>query len=315
MKRAILVLLVLANCAPEQKTLSNQCLQKDRVEGVVLARVGQNQITDQELLALIEDEGVHARKRYQDVNRIKRLVEDRVRFELLSLAAEERGLQNDPDVIEAARKVMVRKLLQRDMSTQVFPKVSDKRIQTYYETHKDDYTFPEKRRIGNITLAPTEAGLMLAQGILEKLQKAENTRKLFAQLQKQHSTTPLKKTPGLSELFQSKEEYMGAFGQHFTDTIFRAIPGELIGKPLQSIKGWHVVFLHAVREELTRGIDEVRQDIHNRLQKDIRSITFDKYLGKLKKRYPVAMYEQRYKSLHQTVMKTNNVPSTRKSSP
>jgi len=53
---------------------------------------------------------------------------------------------------------------QVDMNAEAFPGQPDERsIRSYYERHREDYVQPEKRRIADIQLAPTEAGNARAQ--------------------------------------------------------------------------------------------------------------------------------------------------------
>ena len=70
-------------------------------------------------------------------------------------------------------------------------------------------------------------------------------------------------------------------------------PGTLAPEPVQSTRGWHVVKVVSRREALTRSLDEVRDDIRERLLKGKRSEHFDEYLAELKQRHPVALYDER----------------------
>ena len=72
-------------------------------------------IASEEIQERLREQGKRA-KRYRHRRGLRRLVEDQVRFELLAQAALERGLDRDPDVVREARKVMVRKLLDRDLT-------------------------------------------------------------------------------------------------------------------------------------------------------------------------------------------------------
>jgi hypothetical protein len=306
---ATALIFVCLGCAPPPLKSVQNCLQKIPTPGKVLARVGHVTITDREMVKVIDRDGPAGRRLYSNPAKLKALIEDRVRLELLSAAAMERGLHRDPDVVEAARKVMVRKLLEHDMGDQVFGEIDEDRIKKYYDTHTADYRQEAKRRFGHIHLAPTEEGLMLGQALIQKLHDVPEHQALFQKLKAKHSLTTAPKTPGLSELFQSKEEIRQIFGQNFMEAVFGAKSGELIGRPIQSIKGWHVIGLYAVRDALTRSLASVHRNIKERLQKDHRTSVFKSYLRKLKKRHPLALYENRYKHVLDYIQSTSPLSS------
>ena len=58
-------------------------------------------------------------RRYARRKKLREFVEDQIRLELLARAGVERGLANDPEVVRAARSVMVRKLLRSDLGPTV----------------------------------------------------------------------------------------------------------------------------------------------------------------------------------------------------
>jgi parvulin-like peptidyl-prolyl isomerase len=82
-------------------------------------------------------------------------------------------------------------------------------------------------------------------------------------------------------------------GVSFANDVFGLQTNEIAAQPVQSTKGWHVVRVVAVREQLARPIDEVRDEIREKLLRNQRSLAFDKYLAELRSRYPIAIYEDK----------------------
>ena len=70
-------------------------------------------------------------------------MEGLLRFELLVKEALSRDLQDDPDVVETAKKVMVQKLIQKELEARSAPP-TDAELAAYYESHKSDYVRPER---------------------------------------------------------------------------------------------------------------------------------------------------------------------------
>lgn len=285
--------LALVACQPAPPPCS-PCLELPAPEGEAVARVGDTPIVVEQIAERIRDQGRVAVRRYSDPKRLRRFVEDQVRFELLVRAGMERGLHRDPDVVEAARKVMVRKLLQHDMGEAVFETVSDEAIAGYYERHQSEYMQPEKRRIAEIPLAANEEGRVLAQTLIDRLSAHPLDRDLLTLLAGKHSVeTKSGKTAGVADLFKTREQIAAEYGAGFAGDVFTGKSGAVVPHPVQSTWGWHVVKVHAVREALARGLEEVREDIRDHLHRGGRSAVFDEYLSDLKRRHPVTIYEAR----------------------
>jgi hypothetical protein len=261
-------------------------------EGSVVARVGDATLTVDDLVERLQSQGSAAHRRYASRRNLRQFVEDQIRLELLVRAGLERGLANDPDVVQAARAVMVRKLLQHDLGPGVGgDDASEEEIVAYYERHADDYQQPEKRRFAHILLAPTEEGRAQAENILMRLEARPNERSLFRLQAARFSRDEESKLRGGEVSFEPHESLTALYGPSFADRVFKTAPGTLVTHPVQSTRGWHVLKVVSRREALARSLDEVREEIRERLLRGQRSKHFDKYLAEIKQRYPVALYE------------------------
>jgi peptidyl-prolyl cis-trans isomerase C len=259
-----------------------------------VARVGDSPLTVEQITTRLREQGSGSVRRYASRSKLREFVEDQIRFELLVRASLERGLQRDPDVIQAARKVMVRKLLQKDLGPTVFEgRVSEERIERYYEAHRTDYQQPEKRRLTHVQLEPTESGRAQAHNILDKIQSRPDDTAFFATQVARHSLDTESRGRGGELPFKSRNELTEELGPSFATEVFRMPPGTVAEAPVQSTRGWHVVKVVSRREALTRSLDEVRDDIRERLLKGHRSQQFDSYLAEIKLRHPAALYEER----------------------
>ena len=295
MKRSpgLVLLLIAAACEPAG-VKTPPCLDLPPAEGPAVAQVGDVPITVHQIVVRLREQGSVAGKRYEDKAKLHQFVEDQIRFELLVRAALERGLAQDPDVVETARKVMVRKLLQRDLGPSVFAgEVPEEAIVEYYKQHLDEYQQPEKVRLAHVQLAPTEEGRARALAILTKLKAKTNDRNLFRLLVAQSSADNETRTNGGELAFKTRDELTETYGPSFATEVLKLGAGDLSGSPVQSTRGWHVVRLLARREALARSLDEVRGEIREKLMKGQRAKDFDKYLAEIRQRYPVALYEER----------------------
>jgi len=302
-----LLFVALGACTGEPKHAP--CFELPASDALELARVGNAPILVDQVVSRLRKRGSNTLRRHADAKKLRAFVDDQVRFELLALAARDRGLQHDPDVIDAARKVMVRKLLQHDLSSGAFDHVNDDAVDRYYHRHSDEYVQPKKIRIDEIELAPTQEGRALAQGLIEQLRRQGDKKKgHFAHLARKHSRRKANKGPGISQLFKDKQEYITEFGQSFASVVFAGKTGDLVATPVQSIRGWHVVKVLAVREPLMRRVEHVREEIREKLMGGGRSRTFQKYLDEIRKRHPVAIYDGRIAELSRTLAAESSEP-------
>ena len=308
--RALTFTLLLVACTPPPGPpgQANRCLQPSVHDGPAVAKVGIIPLTREQVVESIRSQGSGAAKRYKDQAEVKAFVEDQVRLELLAQAALERGLDRDPEVITAARKIMVRKLLERDLGEATFNEegvvVSEKDIQAYYDRNRDQYMQPEMRRLAHIQLPPDDKGRETAAGLVAQLNAKTDTRALFKQLVQKYSVASETRDRGGELLFKTKQEIADDFGVSFANEVFALTSQEVAPAPVQSTKGWHVVRIVAVREALARPLDEVRDEIRDKLLKNQRSLAFDRYLAELRARYPVAIYDDKLPGVIESLQRT-----------
>src|SRR4051812_38297106 len=112
MTRTLLPLMVLALCACSKQEWGKTELNfrhNKTGEGTKVATFAKDSVTAEELKQRFSELSPYARARYQTPEQKKEYVDGLVRFELLAAEAMKRGLANDPDVVETAKKVMVQK--------------------------------------------------------------------------------------------------------------------------------------------------------------------------------------------------------------
>jgi PPIC-type PPIASE domain len=299
--RALLLGVLAASCELTPPTATERCLQAPALGGEVVARVGAIAITTEQLEYAVRAQGPELQRRVRAPGELKQFVEDQIRLELLLQAALERGLDKDPDVVAAARKIMVRKLLERDLATALSPDeqktISTDAIEAYYERNRDKYRQPEMRRISHLQLAPTADGQALAASLLAQLSPRPDDKALWRSLASRYSVVEASKDRGAELPFATQAELAAEYGLSFAREAFTASSGAMVAAPVQSTRGWHVLRIVAAREELARPLDEVRDDIKARLMRDVRSVAFDRYLGELRARHPVELYESQLQEL------------------
>jgi hypothetical protein len=105
--RAVLIVLTALACSKGESTPGAPGAR----HGPVLARGRGIAVTEADFRAKLAEHSPFARAYDGTMERKKDLLETVIRFELLAKEAEERGLDRDPEVRAALKKVMVQKLL------------------------------------------------------------------------------------------------------------------------------------------------------------------------------------------------------------
>ena len=276
-----------------------RCLEAPASTGSVLARVGQVGITDLRLERRVRAQG-NSRRQYEDARGLRELLDDEMRFELLAQAALDRGLAQDPEVVDTARRLMARRLLQRDLGAALFDsRLGEEALRAYYERNRTNYLQPEKRRFAHIELEPTREGYALAQSLIDKL-AGHGGDADFSSLVLRYSQDVATRSRGGDLAFHTREELIALYGVNYANAVFAREPGGLLPQPVQSTKGWHVVRVVARREALARDFADVRDQIRERLVQSERSEEFQHYLDEIRQTYPVAVYEDRLQALLRT---------------
>lgn len=266
-----------------------------------MAQVGDIGITAEQIekMAMSENEAHQSVARFEH---LKDLTEDQIRFELLANAAVLRHLDQDPDVIDAARKIMVRKLLQRDLQeTPEEAQQMDADVRAYYEKHQNSYLMPEKRRFAQIELPKTSAGRTQAQNLIDRMRRRPQLHDTFNAMAKRLSRDMTTRNQGGEEGFASFEEVVKRFGPDVATAVFTQEPDTiaktLITHPVASAHGWHVIYVLARREALVRDFEDVQDSIRERLSGPLRTKKFETYINDLRQGIPVSFNPEPLKQL------------------
>jgi hypothetical protein len=148
-----------------------------------LAKVGDRVITLGEYEATLERMDPFERMRYQSQDRRKRLLDDMIEVELLSQEARRRGLDKAPETQERLRQLLREQMLEDLRKGAPTPNdIPEPELRAYYDSHKDEFAEPERRRVAAIVLdyAP------LAKTVLAKALTA--TPAAWGELVEQRST-------------------------------------------------------------------------------------------------------------------------------
>src|SRR5258706_2355172 len=175
--RRVLVLGLLLGCnkdhgsapAPSASTSARPSGITPELARLVLAKVGEHEITLGEYAATLERMDPFERLSYQSPDRRKLLLDELIDLDLLAEEARRRGLDQRPETRDRIRQMLRDELLAELRARAPAPnELPEADVRSYYERHRDDFREPERRRVAQIVLA-SEAK---AKTVLEKAEHA-----------------------------------------------------------------------------------------------------------------------------------------------
>lgn len=166
--------------------------------------------------------------------------------------------------------------------------VSDEAIDTYFSEHQSEFGQSEERKASHILISvsadASEEEKQTARNNAEKiLEQVIQSPDQFAEVAKEHSDDPGSAMRGGDLGFFSR----GVMVKSFEDKIFSMQPDE-ISDIVETDFGLHIIKLTAIKEERHPDLEEVREQIENKLKLEMVESVF----GEIAEDFSNVVYEQ-----------------------
>ncbi|HYG66793.1 MAG TPA: peptidylprolyl isomerase [Anaeromyxobacteraceae bacterium] len=256
--------------------LALACSEGPKKSGPVIAEGKGVKITADEFKARIEEQSPFMRARYSTLERKKEFLENLVQFELIAKEAEKEGLQNDPDVQVALKKLMVQKLLTKRFGdpTKDATSVPDSELQAYYDAHKDEYFRAKRMKVSLVQLNAAEGAperatkLAAAKKALETLKASEKKNPgAFAALANAQSEDAASNKTGGDVGFRTQAELEKTYSKPLADAVFALTPGQTSGV-IETPNAIFLAKVTGVQDEVNRPFDTVKTQIAYKLSRE-----------------------------------------------
>lgn len=260
--------------------------------GEVLARIGDQVITLDDFEKRLAQQSAFARGRYNSLQRKKEFLDSLVRFELLAMDAEKKGLANDPEVVLARKQALVKALTANEIRGLVkLEDITDADIKAYYDAHIEEFDKPAEVRAAHILLETEAAAKALAAEIQGKLDAdPRKGRQIFAEYVRQHSKDEA------TNRFGGDLQFFGKPGDRpvhrgadqptvppaVASAIFEIDKVGAITAPIQTSAGWHIAQKTGFRRPYKRDLADVRTSIRNKLFRVKKGKAMEAYVQSLK---------------------------------
>jgi peptidyl-prolyl cis-trans isomerase C len=276
-------LLALAACKSEPKN--------------VVAKVGNESITADELKRRLDETSPFLRARYNTLDRKKEFLENLIRNELLAQEAQRQGFDKSPSVKEQMKRAMIQELIKKQLDERLTgADISDVDLKKFYDSHLDDFVKPERARIFHIFLPAANAKEMAsakkaAAALIKDIDAREKKGEVnaFQTAAMKESKDQLSAPMGGDLRFLSREELAKAYNPQLADAAFELKnPGDKSG-PVETPAGVELVKLQIKTVALNRSLEESKESIRSRMARERRSREYDDWMKKLRENAKVAI--------------------------
>ena len=253
----------------------------------VVAQVGPTAITVAEVERRLAQQPDYVRVRYATPERRAEFLDQLVKTELLVQEARRQGLEQEPEVREVLERVLVQKLLQKQLEASP---VGEGQARAFYDANLTDYVRPERLRLAQVIFASSRtdsrraAVKAEAQKELAALLAAKDDVRgpAFAALVRKRSNDEATRATEGDLGPRTKEELAQLQGGSVAEVAFAlSKPGDLT-QLVESDKGFHILRLLGRQPGETTTFEAARARIENRLQAEGRGKTLEGLVGKLK---------------------------------
>lgn len=275
------------------------CSKSSKSSSPVVAKVGDQVITADEVKERLNETSPFLRARYNTVERKKEFVENLIRNELLAQEAVRQGFDKSPAVKEQAKRAMIQELIKHQLDEKLTgADISEDEMKKFYQTHVDDFVKPERARVYHIFLPGTtlkekaeakKKALALLKDIEVREKKGEANA--FQGIAMRESKDNGSAAMGGDLRFLSREELTKAYSKELADAAFSLImPGAIAG-PVETPAGIELVKMQVKTVAMNHSFEESKDSIRQRLARERRSRDYDEWMKKLREGTAVAVYD------------------------
>src|SRR3954465_1690914 len=134
------------------------CSKSSSKSGPVVATVGNESITADEMRQGLNETSPFLRARYKTVERKKEFLENLGRNELLAQEAVRQGFDKSPAVREQMKRAMIQELIKHQLDSKLSGSdIPEDELKKFYEAHLEDFVKPERARVFHIFLPAKDA--------------------------------------------------------------------------------------------------------------------------------------------------------------
>jgi len=285
---SLLVAGALMHSACEDVRSAKASSQKPEDLAEALARIDDVVITVGDFQARINQQSPYVRARYTSTERKKEFLDNLVRFEVLAKEAERRGMNRDPEVVRTMKQVMIQKLLKDEFDKISLKDVADSDCQKYFEAHPEEFNKPEEARASLILVKDLPTAKKVLADARAKGVDNQGYRNLVAEYSVDQAT---KERGGDLRYFDAGTKEVP---KELVDAAFKLTTLGDNSEPIKTATGQFAILkLTGRRKALTRTLDEVKEQIRNKLYRDKRQDSMEGFVKNLRDKAKITIDESK----------------------
>ena len=184
-------------------------------------------------------------------------------------------LQNEGTNLEEFRRLLIRSNVPPDViQFEVTRKmsISPREVQEFYDAHRDDFVVPGTVSLREIVILDQERGREAARALVDEILSRHSAGASFADLAREWSESPSREKGGLVGPYTAGELAPALEQQAFSLSL------AAVGEPIETSYGFHLIQVESRTETSFSTLDEVRDEVEQRLRREKFQHEFDAYM-------------------------------------
>lgn len=234
-------------------TLSITAASAKDLNNIVAAKVNDHIISAQDVLNVINTLPQNIKKKpLPEI--YPRVVNELINQYLITKQAYNEKLDLDQKVINLVKKSQDKILAKYWLNNYIKNETKEEKIKTFYNNYLKSFQKYKEANASHILVKNNEE----AKAIIKKI----NNKSKFSELAKTHSTGPSGKNGGNLGWFGP-----GQMVKEFEQATFSLEKGEISQEPVKTKFGFHIIKLNDIRDAKPKKLDEIKQNIIDKITK------------------------------------------------
>lgn len=234
-------------------TLSITAASAKDLNNIVAAKVNDHIISAQDVLNVINTLPQNIKKKpLPEI--YPRVVNELINQYLITKQAYNEKLDLDQKVINLVKKSQDKILAKYWLNNYIKNETKEEKIKTFYNNYLKSFQKYKEANASHILVKNNEE----ARAIIKKI----NNKAKFSELAKTHSTGPSGKNGGNLGWFGP-----GQMVKEFEQATFSLEKGEISQEPVKTKFGFHIIKLNDIRDAKPKKLDEIKQNIIDKITK------------------------------------------------
>jgi peptidyl-prolyl cis-trans isomerase C len=234
-------------------TLSITAASAKDLNNIVAAKVNDHIISAQDVLNVINTLPQNIKKKpLPEI--YPRVVNELINQYLITKQAYNEKLDLDQKVINLVKKSQDKILAKYWLNNYIKNETKEEKIKTFYNNYLKSFQKYKEANASHILVKNNEE----ARAIIKKI----NNKSKFSELAKTHSTGPSGKNGGNLGWFGP-----GQMVKEFEQATFSLEKGEISQEPVKTKFGFHIIKLNDIRDAKPKKLDEIKQNIIDKITK------------------------------------------------